>query len=61
VGFDDIPAAAMVTPALTTMKQDTQLAGEVLVDTLLKLMAGEKAEATVLPCQLVVRQSCGAG
>jgi len=61
VGFDDIPVASMVTPALTTMKQDTQLAGEVLVDTLLKLMAGEKAEATVLPCQLVVRKSCGGG
>lgn len=60
VGFDDIPAASMVTPALTTMRQDTQLAGEVLVETLLKLMRGETAEATVLPCQLVVRQSCGA-
>jgi len=60
IGFDDIPAASMVTPALTTMRQDTQLAGEVLVDTLLKLMRGEMAEATELPCGLVVRQSCGA-
>ena len=60
VGFDDIPAASMVTPPLTTMRQDTQLAGEVLVDTLLKLMRGEQAEPTVLPCQLVIRKSCGA-
>lgn len=60
VGFDDIPAASMVTPPLTTMRQDTQLAGEVLVETLLRLMRGENAEATVLPCQLVVRKSCGA-
>jgi Transcriptional regulators len=59
IGFDDIPAASMVTPPLSTMKQDTQLAGEVLVETLLKLMRGETAEATVLPCQLVVRNSCG--
>jgi DNA-binding LacI/PurR family transcriptional regulator len=60
VGFDDIPPASMVTPPLTTMRQDTQLAGEVLVETLLKLMRGEAAEATVLPCKLVVRRSCGA-
>jgi DNA-binding LacI/PurR family transcriptional regulator len=60
VGFDDIPAASMVTPPLTTMMQDTHLAGEVLVDTLLKLMRGEKAEGTVLPIQLVIRESCGA-
>lgn len=60
IGFDDIPAASMVTPPLTTMRQDTQLAGEVLVDTLLKLMQGEQAEGTVLPCKLVVRDSCGA-
>ncbi|MDR3525935.1 MAG: substrate-binding domain-containing protein [Rhizomicrobium sp.] len=60
VGFDDIPVASMITPALTTMRQDTHLAGEVLVDTLLKLMRGEQAEPTVLPCQLVIRKSCGA-
>lgn len=59
IGFDDIPAAGMVTPSLTTMRQDTQRAGEVLVDTLLKLMRAETAEATLLPCDLVVRQSCG--
>ncbi|HUO97236.1 MAG TPA: substrate-binding domain-containing protein [Rhizomicrobium sp.] len=59
VGFDDIPAASMVTPPLTTMQQDTQTAGEVLVETLLKLMRGEEAEGTVLPCRLVVRGSCG--
>jgi DNA-binding LacI/PurR family transcriptional regulator len=59
VGFDDIPAAAMVTPPLSTMRQDTQQAGEVLVETLLKLMRGEAAEGTMLPCELVVRKSCG--
>ena len=59
VGFDDIPAASMVTPPLTTIRQDTQLAGEVLVETLLKLMRGEEAEGTLLPCKLVMRRSCG--
>ncbi|MDE2183690.1 MAG: LacI family DNA-binding transcriptional regulator [Alphaproteobacteria bacterium] len=60
VGFDDIPAACMVTPPLTTMQQDTRLAGEVLVNTLMKLMRGEDAEDTVLPTKLVIRESCGA-
>ncbi|MGA7711131.1 MAG: LacI family DNA-binding transcriptional regulator [Rhizomicrobium sp.] len=60
VGFDDIPAASIVTPSLTTMMQDTRLAGEVLVDTLLKLMHGETAEGTILPSRLVIRESCGA-
>ncbi|MBU6443270.1 MAG: LacI family DNA-binding transcriptional regulator [Alphaproteobacteria bacterium] len=59
-GFDDIPAASHVTPALTTVMQDTRRAGEVLVDTLLKLVQGKKAEGTVLPARLVVRRSCGA-
>ena len=59
-GFDDIPAASHVTPALTTVMQDTRRAGEVLVDTLLKLVSGEKAVGTVLPTRLVVRRSCGA-
>lgn len=61
VGFDDIPAANMVNPALTTVLQDTHLAGEVLVDTLLQQVRDEPAEDRVLPTRLVVRRSCGAG
>ena len=60
VGFDDIPAASMTNPPLTTVMQDTRRAGEVLVDTLLRLVSNEHAEGTVLPTKLVVRRSCGA-
>jgi len=60
VGFDDIPAASMTTPPLTTVMQDTRRAGEVLVETLLKLVTEEHAEGTVLPTRLIVRRSCGA-
>jgi len=60
VPFDDIAAASMVTPPLTTMRQDTQLAGDVLLDTVLNRMRSEQAEATVLPCKPVVRKSFGA-
>lgn len=60
VGFDDIPAAALANPPLTTIAQNTRLAGEVLVDTLLRQIRDEPAEVQVLPTRLVVRRSCGA-
>jgi len=60
VGFDDIAAAGQVNPPLTTVAQDTWLAGEKLVDTLLHLVEGQPAESIVLPTRLVVRRSCGA-
>jgi DNA-binding LacI/PurR family transcriptional regulator len=60
VGFDDIPAASLANPPLTTVLQDTRLAGEALVDTLLRSIRGEPAEHRVLPARLVVRRSCGA-
>jgi DNA-binding LacI/PurR family transcriptional regulator len=59
VGFDDIPAASLANPPLTTVMQDTRRAGEALVDTLLKLIGDEPATGTVFPAPLVVRQSCG--
>jgi DNA-binding LacI/PurR family transcriptional regulator len=60
VGFDDIPAASLANPPLTTVMQDTRLAGEVLVDTLLRSIRGEPAHDRILPTRLVVRRSCGA-
>ena len=60
VGFDDIPAASLTNPPLTTVMQDTRRAGEVLVETLLRMVRDEPAEGTVLPTRLVVRRSCGA-
>jgi DNA-binding LacI/PurR family transcriptional regulator len=60
VGFDDIPAAGMAHPPLTTIQQDYKRAGEVLVDSLLQQIRNEKATTAVLPAKLVVRQSCGA-
>ena len=59
IGFDDIPAAVLANPPLTTVMQDTRLAGEALVDSLLRSVHGEPAENKVLPTRLVVRRSCG--
>ncbi|OYY92067.1 MAG: LacI family transcriptional regulator [Sphingomonas sp. 28-66-16] len=59
VGFDDIPAAGLTHPPLTTVAQNYLLAGEVLVDTLLALIRGEPTESATLPVRLVVRRSSG--
>ena len=61
VGFDDIPMASFVNPPLTTVQQDTRRAGELLVETLLNLIHGDRAQSIKLPATLVVRQSCGIG
>jgi DNA-binding LacI/PurR family transcriptional regulator len=60
VGFDDIAMARFATPPLTTVIQDTGRAGELLVDTLLRLVRDQPAESMMLPAKLVVRKSSGA-
>jgi DNA-binding LacI/PurR family transcriptional regulator len=57
VGFDDIPAATLTNPPLTTVMQDTRRAGELLVETLLRQIAGEAATNSMIPTRLVVRKS----
>ncbi len=61
VGFDDIPAASLAHPPLTTVQQDYRRAGEVLVDALLAQVRNEVVKTHVLPAKLVIRKSCGAG
>ncbi|MGA9333926.1 MAG: LacI family DNA-binding transcriptional regulator [Rudaea sp.] len=56
-GFDDIPLAGFVNPSLTTVQQDTKVAGAILVDTLLDLINNVPAESQVIPVSLIVRQS----
>ena len=60
VGFDDIPMARFANPPLTTVVQDTTRAGQLLVETLLKLVRDEPAQSITLPATLVVRRSSGA-
>jgi len=56
-GYDDIPMAAMTSPGLTTMQQDTKTAGTLLVETLIAMIRGEPAQTRCLPVRLVVRES----
>ena len=56
-GFDNIPAAGLTRPPLTTVAQDYAHAGAVLVDTLVRQIAGETTANLTLPAKLVVRAS----
>ncbi|MCK5424066.1 MAG: LacI family DNA-binding transcriptional regulator [Emcibacter sp.] len=60
VGFDNIPTATYTNPPLTTVQQDTMLAGKLLVENLLKLIRGEDMDSILMPAKLIVRDSCGA-
>ena len=57
VGFDDLAAARMAEPAITTVAQDTRLAGEKLVETLIAKIEERAPESVLLPVRLVVRGS----
>ncbi|AIQ65635.1 LacI family transcriptional regulator [Paenibacillus stellifer] len=59
IGFDDIEAAGLVTPALTTIRQDISSIGKRAADMLIQSIETVRApEAVVLPVELVVRDSC---
>lgn len=58
-GYDDIGLAAYCSPTLTTIRQNIGHAGEVLVDTLLGMIDGSAPRDTVLPTELIVRESSG--
>ncbi|MDP2006658.1 MAG: LacI family DNA-binding transcriptional regulator [Rubrivivax sp.] len=63
-GFDDIPIARYVTPALTTIRVPIAALGAAALDALVKAVEAPLAQAThtvVTPVELVVRRSCGAG
>lgn len=60
VGFDDIEAATLVSPALTTVRNPSYEAGSTAGSLLLARMSGEDApeqRTVVLPCRLVQRAS----
>lgn len=57
VGFDNIPAASLTSPPLTTIQQDIAGAGEALVETVLAQIEGRVPPAPRLPSRLIVRGS----
>lgn len=57
VGFDDIAAARLAEPPLTTVTQDPRQAGEKLVETLIARIEERDAPSVLLPVRLIVRGS----
>ena len=58
VGFDDIPQAEWVRPALTTVRQPTHEKGKLAAQLLVDLVADDAAPRhIILPTSLVVRQT----
>ncbi|MBW4085279.1 LacI family DNA-binding transcriptional regulator [Paenibacillus sp. S150] len=60
IGYDDIELAGYVSPALTTIRQDTALLGTRAAEILLASIdgKGQGQEALLLPVEVVVRDSC---
>lgn len=60
MGYDDIELARYVSPALTTVRQDTASLGSRAAEILLASIdrKGTGMEAIVLPVEVVVRESC---
>ena len=56
-GYDNIPLARFTSPPLTTIQQNTQLAGEYLVRTLVRLIAKESPVSISIPGELLARPS----
>ena len=60
VGFDDLPIARYLRPALTTVRAPIEQVGREGVRQLVRLIRGQQAEALVLlQTEIVIRESCG--
>ena len=57
IGFDDIPAASLSHPPLTTIAQDYRRAGAMLVDALIRQITNEPIGTALLPPRLIVRRT----
>ncbi len=59
-GFDDGPLARFLTPPLTTVRAPIEQIGREAVKQLVRLIReGQADPITMLPTELVIRQSCG--
>lgn len=60
IGFDDIPQAALIRPALTTINQPLEKMGRVAAQMLIDSLrsADKEVRRVELPTELIVRDSC---
>lgn len=57
VGFDDVPAASLSSPRLSTVHQDAKRGGETLIEALIEAVEHGETSDRLLPVQLKVRES----
>jgi LacI family transcriptional regulator len=62
VGFDDLPAARVTNPPLTTVRQPIRRLGQLAVETLIDILAtgAEPQHQIVLTTEFIIRETCGA-
>ncbi|MET0451716.1 MAG: LacI family DNA-binding transcriptional regulator [Mycobacterium sp.] len=60
VGFDDIPEAGYLIPALTTVRQDFATVGNQAIALVTAQLSGTEVKTALLPADLVVRASTAA-
>lgn len=61
IGFDDLPAAAVSDPPLTTVRQPIRRVGTQAIETLIDILKNgvEPARCIVMSTELIIRNSCG--
>jgi DNA-binding LacI/PurR family transcriptional regulator len=57
VGFDDIPEAGYLNPALTTVRQDFHAVGQRAIDLVTATLDGTTLDVALLPPELIIRDS----
>lgn len=57
VGYDDLPIAAQVHPAITTIRQDLAAGAKAMVDLLTNRIGGAKSASVVMQPELVIRDT----
>ncbi|MFT4937439.1 MAG: DNA-binding LacI/PurR family transcriptional regulator [Paraglaciecola sp.] len=57
VGFDDISMAELFHPSLTTIRQNTKKAAEMMVEKLVAQLHGEATQSSVIDIELIPRNS----
>jgi DNA-binding LacI/PurR family transcriptional regulator len=60
VGFDDLRLSGFLTPPLTTVRAPTEEVGRIATEQLFSLIEDQPVSGmTVLPTEIIIRQSCG--
>jgi DNA-binding LacI/PurR family transcriptional regulator len=56
-GYDNIGQSGLIMPPITTVDQNIKLGGEIMVNLLLRKLAGEEVSSQLTPTSLIVRET----